>query len=65
VVLREDDYVAIADQPSLQCGKAATRFMLNTKNTIIGRDEPGRLPIVAETDAELVHDIEPIRIAAE
>ena len=24
-----------ADQPSLQCGKAATCFMLNTKNTII------------------------------
>jgi hypothetical protein len=31
----------------------------------VRRDEPGRLPIVAETDAELVHDIEPIRIAAE
>jgi hypothetical protein len=35
VVLREDDHVAIADQPSLQCGKAASCFMLNTKNTII------------------------------
>jgi hypothetical protein len=31
----------------------------------VRRDEPGRLPIVVETDAELVHDIEPIRIAAE
>jgi len=35
VVLREDDHVAIADHPSLQCRKAATCFMLNTKNTII------------------------------
>src|SRR6266480_4188148 len=35
MVLREDDHVAIADQPALQCGKAAICFMLNTKNTII------------------------------
>jgi hypothetical protein len=35
VALKQDDHVAIADHPSLQCGKAATCFMLNTKNTII------------------------------
>ncbi len=39
MVLREDDHVAIADQPSLQCGKAATCFMLNTKNSdVAARD---------------------------
>jgi predicted transglutaminase-like cysteine proteinase len=35
VVLKQDDHVAIADQPPLRCGKAATCFMLNTKNTIL------------------------------